>query len=202
MALRLGRSRAFRPRAFRSRLALALVLVLAGAAAAGSPLPRFGPAFNFALTAPGNTRVWLAHFRDRVVTLAFTCTTCTSCPGVLPALASLSRTPGAAAGPRVALVVVSLDARRDTPAVLRQFAQTRGFRPPAWHFLTGTPAEAEAVARRYGVEVRWEGEHVVEHACQVTLIDGRGTIRARYGARELGHLEAGVAALLEEAGRP
>lgn len=197
MALRRGRSRAFRP-----RLALALVLALAGATAAAAPLPRLGPAFNFALTAPGNTRVWLAHFRDRVVTLAFTCTTCTGCPGVLPALADLSRSLGEAAGRRVLFLVVSVDARRDTPAVLRQFAQERGFRPPAWHFLTGSPAEAEAVARRYGVEVRWEGERVGEHTCRVTLIDGQGTIRARYGARELGQLEAGVAALLGEAGRP
>jgi protein SCO1/2 len=162
---------------------------------AGPALPRLGPAPNFALTTQQNARLWLTHLRPRAVVLAFGCTTCTSCPGLLPALRDLARDLGPAAGRRVFFVVVSVDPVRDSPMVLRRFAREQGLAPGAWLLLTGTPAQVDVVTRRYGVTVRREGE-AVHHDCRVVLIDGAGVVRARLDAADLGRLRPDLDAVL------
>ena len=53
--------------------------------AAGSPAP------NFALTTQQNDRLWLTQLRGRAVVLAFGCTGCGACPGLVPGLADVAR---------------------------------------------------------------------------------------------------------------
>ncbi len=177
--------------ATRGRVGLALVLLLA------APLPNLGPAPNFALTTQQSDRIWLTHLRDRAVVLTFTCTGCTTCPGLLPALRGLSEGLGDAAGRRVFFVAVTVDPARDSAPVLRRFAQAERLDPYAWLLLTGSPAEIDVVTRRYGIGVRREGGAVV-HDCRVVLIDPAGTIRGRYDAAELGRLRSELDALLAE----
>ncbi|MGH7266966.1 MAG: SCO family protein, partial [Candidatus Rokuibacteriota bacterium] len=173
---------------------LALVAVLASGAAPTAPPARLGPAPNFALTTQRNDRLWLTHLRDRVVVLTFFCTDCPSCPGVLPALLETARaTEGA--GRRLFFVAVSVDPARDSPAVLRAFARARGADPAAWLFLTGRPAEVEAVARRYDVAVR-PGPAGPTHDCLAVLIDAAGVVRGRYDAAGLTRLRSDLDALL------
>jgi len=178
---------------------VALVLLIARAAPAAAGLPRFGPARNFALTTQQNDRLWLSQLRGRLVVLTFTCTTCETCPGLLPGLLAVERGLGDAAGRRVVFLAITVDPGRDTVETLRRFARERGLDPAAWVLLTGTTAELAAVARWYGADVRRKQGRVT-HGCTAVLIDHAGEIRGRYLAGAPGRLRADVQALLAEAG--
>src|SRR5262249_58380316 len=95
-----------------------------------APTPRLGPAPNFALTTQQNDRIWLAQLRERAVVLTFTCTTCTGCPALLPALRDAVRAVGAAAGTRVFFVAVTVDPTHDTVPVLRRFGRDQALQAP------------------------------------------------------------------------
>lgn len=180
-----------------SIVALALLAGVPRSGPAAPPgLPRLGAAPNFALTTHLNDRVWLTQLRGRAVVLTFTCATCGACPTVVPTLAEVARGLGEAAGGRVFFVAVTVDPRHDSAPVLRDFARAHGLSPLAWLLLTGTPAEVEVVARRFGVEAR--ADALSEAACPVVLIDRTGTIRVRYRGPELGRLRFDLVQLLAE----
>jgi protein SCO1 len=183
----------------KAALGLGLLLAWATAATAASALPRLGPAPNFALTTQQNDRLWLTQLRGRVVVLTFTCTTCEACAGFLAGLADLARALGPSAGRQVFFVAVTVDPERDTPEVLRAFARRERLDPPAWLLLTGTPAEVEAVERRYTAPARREaGRWVLE--CRALLIDGDGVLRVGRGPSNVGRLREDLDGLLAEAG--
>jgi cytochrome oxidase Cu insertion factor (SCO1/SenC/PrrC family) len=184
-------------RAARAAAVAALLALGVAPGSAAPPLPRLGPAFNFALTTQQNDRLWLTQLRDRLVVMTFTCTTCQSCPGLMPTLADLSRRIGGAAGRRAFFVAVSVDPVRDTPLVLRRYLHEAGLDPVAWILLTGKPVEVDVVAGRYGVAVERRGG-AVTHECRVVLIDGAGVVRGSYDARTLGRLLADLDVLLAE----
>jgi protein SCO1/2 len=160
------------------------------------PPPPGGPAPNFALTTQQNDRLWLTQLRGRAVVLAFGCTGCGACPGLVSGLADLARGLGDAPGRRVFFALVTVDPTRDTSAVLREFGRAHGLRAPAWILLTEDRAgQVDVVARRYGVEIQRAGERV-EADCGVTLIDAAGAIRARYAPASLAALGRDLRALL------
>jgi cytochrome oxidase Cu insertion factor (SCO1/SenC/PrrC family) len=196
---RAGGRPAFDGRAGLGRALAGLVLGvwLVGPAGAAPPLPRLGSAPNFALTTQLNDRIWLAHLRERLVVLTFTCATCTACPALLPALREAARGVGEAAGRRVFFAVVTVDPAHDGAAELRRFAREQGLDASAWLLLTGKPAEIDLVTRWYGVGVRRPDGHP-SHDCLAVLIDGAGVIRGRYGPSDLGRLPGDLATLLAE----
>jgi cytochrome oxidase Cu insertion factor (SCO1/SenC/PrrC family) len=160
------------------------------------PPPPGGPAPNFALTTQQNDRLWLTQLRGRAVVLAFGCTGCGACPGLVSRLADVARGLGDAPGRRVFFALVTVDPTRDTTAVLREFGRANGLRAPAWILLTEDRAgQVDVVARRYGIEVRRAGERV-EADCAVTLVDAAGGIRARYAPASLAALGRDLRALL------
>lgn len=192
-----------RPAACGSRI-LPMVLLAAatwlsagpGRAAPSPPPAPGGPAPNFALTTQQNDRLWLTQLRGRAVVLAFGCTACGACPGVLPKLAEVARGLGDAPGRSVFFALVTVDPARDSPAALREFGRANGFRAPAWILLTEDRAgQVDVVTSRYGIEMRRTGDRV-EAGCATTLIDSGGVIRARYEPASLGALAADLRALL------
>jgi protein SCO1/2 len=195
---------ATRPTACGSRIRLTVLLVAAlawlsaapgGAATAQPPAPG-SPAPNFALTTQQNDRLWLTQLRGRAVVLAFGCTACGACPGIVARLADVARGLGDAPGRRVFFAVVTVDPARDSAAVLREFGRANGLRAPAWILLTEDRAgQVDVVMHRYGIEVRRTGDRI-EAGCAVTLIDAAGGIRARYEPASLGALAADLRALL------
>lgn len=54
-------------------------------------------------------------------------------------------------GRNIVFVSVTIDSERDTPQVLKEYAQSFGADLNGWTFLTGSPADIREVARRYGV---------------------------------------------------
>jgi cytochrome oxidase Cu insertion factor (SCO1/SenC/PrrC family) len=184
----------------RARLALALVAIL-GWTAVGSADPGAAPspgsaAPNFALTTQQNDRLWLTQLRGRAVVLAFGCTRCGACPGVLDGLREVARGLGDAPGRRVFFAMVTVDPAHDSAPVLREFGRERDLRAPAWLLLTeDRPGQTDVVAERYGIDVRRAGDRV-EASCAVTLIDGAGIVRGRYEPPAFGRLAADLRATL------
>jgi protein SCO1/2 len=61
----------------------------------------------------------------------------------------VQRALGERVGRDVTLLSVSLDAERDTPAVLRAYAEAHGV-GPGWQFLTGKKSDIELLRRKLG----------------------------------------------------
>jgi protein SCO1/2 len=78
----------------------------------------------------------------------------------------------------VRLVSVSFDPAFDTPAVLKQHAQTLGADPARWTFVTGTPEEIATLTRRFGVLVERSEQNAIEitHNLRTAVIDPEGRV--------------------------
>ena len=76
------------------------------------------------------------------------------CAGICPAatanLAKVQELLGERLGRGIRMASLSLDAERDTPAVLKAYAAGFGVRP-GWQFLTGKVGDIDQVRRRLGV---------------------------------------------------
>ena len=77
---------------------------------------------------------------------------------------------------RIALVSITTDPERDTPEVLKGYAEAFEANLAGWSFLTGERATVLEVAHRYGVAVVKGAEGQVDHTLLTTLIDRQGTL--------------------------
>lgn len=144
-------------------------------------LPTIGAAPPFALTTAAGGRLALADLRGKVVAVTFVYATCTdTCPLLTAKLAALGQRMGKDIGSKVVFVAITVDPERDTPDVLRSYAQTHGARGAGWAFLTGTPAEIKDVAHRYGVFARKTDRGDVDHTLLTSLVDRAGALRVQY----------------------
>ena len=88
--------------------------------------------------------------KGRVVAINFMFTTCPiACPITTRHLVEVQRALGARAGRDVTFISISLDPERDTPEVLRAYAQAHGV-GPGWYFLTGKRDDIERLRRKLG----------------------------------------------------
>jgi len=149
------------------------------------PLPEIGPAPDFALTSQDGAPVALADFRGKTVAVTFIYTSCTSTCNVLtPMMSFVQDRLGPDFGDRVAFASITVDPERDTPDVLKQYAETFGANLSGWAFLTGDPAAIREVTRRYGVFAGKSANGEVDHTFLTSLVDPRGILRVQYlGAR-------------------
>src|SRR5207344_3359932 len=116
------------------------------------PLPKIAPAPEFALTSQDGEQVTLAHFRGKVVAVTFIFTLCTAtCPVLTPMMSFVQDQLGHDFGAKIAFVSITVDPERDTPAVLKAYAQSFGANLAGWSFLTGDAQVIQDVTRRYGV---------------------------------------------------
>jgi protein SCO1/2 len=165
---------------------MALPASLAAHEAGGDKrLPVIGPAPPFTLTSQDGAPVSLADFRGKVVAVTFIYTECPDiCPLLTQKMVEIQDELGADFGAKVAFVSISLDPERDTPEVLKDYAQFWGAKPDGWAFLTG-PAEAvRDVTRHYGVFFAKKEDGSVDHTQLTTLVDAEGQMRVQYlGAR-------------------
>ena len=115
-------------------------------------------------------KIWIADFIY---------TSCTdTCPLQTGMMAKLQEE--YAAKPEVQLVSITVDPERDTPQVLKGYAQAHHANPAGWSFLTGTPAEIRDVAGRYGVIYKKTPRGDVDHTFLTSLVDQNGTLRVQY----------------------
>ena len=145
------------------------------------PLPMIGTAPDFALTSQDDTEVTLGSLRGKVVAVAFIYTWCPDiCPMLTDKMARVQDALGEAFGTEVAFVSITFDPERDTPEVLKEYAEAFDANLSGWNFLTGTAAEVREVARRYGVAVATGPDGQIDHSMLTTLVDREGVMRVQY----------------------
>lgn len=87
---------------------------------------------------------------ERIVIVDFIYTTCTTvCPVVSATLAQVQGQLGDRLGRDVALLSVTVDPLRDTPARLKDYGARIGS-GPGWHWLTGAKPQVDDVLRAFG----------------------------------------------------
>lgn len=144
-------------------------------------LPTLGTAPDFALISQDGVEVTLEDFRGKVVAVAFVYTWCPDvCPMLTDKMARVQDALGEDFGSDVVFMSISVDPERDTPEVLKEYAETFDADLEGWSFLTGDPAAVREVARAYGVVVLPGGDDEIEHNTLTTLIDRHGTMRVQY----------------------
>jgi len=146
-----------------------------------APLPKIAPAPEFALTSQDGAQVALADFRGKVVAVTFIFTLCTAtCPVLTPMMSFVQDQLGSDFGPKIAFVSITVDPERDTPQVLKEYAQAFGANLAGWSFLTGAPAAIQDVARRYGVFASKAANGDIEHTFLTSVVDPHGILRVQY----------------------
>ena len=148
------------------------------------PLPKAGLAEGGDFTLQSiKGPVSLKDYRGKEVLLYFGYTYCPDiCPTSLAATAEGLKllTPDELA--QVAVIFVSVDPKRDTPARLKEYVE---FFHPSMLGVTGSVEEIAAIAKRYGVfyaEQKVEtagGGYVVDHSADTFIVAADGRLVAR-----------------------
>jgi protein SCO1/2 len=168
-------------------------------------LPMIGAAPDFALTSQNGLPVTLGDYRGKVVAVTFIFASCTdTCPLLTDKMARVQDKFGPAFGKKVAFVSITVDPERDTPEVLKQYAQSFGANLAGWAFLTGDPAAIRDVEHRYGVFATKTANGDIDHTFLTSLIDSRGNLRVQYlGVRfDPEEFRSDLVGLLDESARP
>ena len=147
------------------------------------PLPSYGTVPSFELVnqdaQPFGSRqlsgkIWIADFIF------------TSCPGPCPIISTrMSELQKPLSKSGVHLVSFSVDPEKDTPEVLRVYADKLRKEPLRWDFLTGPTAIITSLSRDGFKLALSEGEQPESgpiHSTRFVLVDRRGTIRGYYDA--------------------
>jgi protein SCO1/2 len=191
--------------------ALGLALFAAAGLFQSQRLPTLDAAPPFALIDQLERPLRSEELRGQVVLANFIYT---SCRDICPALSAEMRAfqeelrgEGLLDG-QVQLLSFSVDPARDTPAVLRDYAERLHADPVAWRFLTGPEQQLVPLiveGFHLGVQVlppdpSDHAGHTVTHSGRFVLIDRQGQIRAYYDGAALDHQRVlgDIQALLRE----
>lgn len=165
-------------------------------------LPTIGAAPDFTLTSQDGVSVSLRDFRGKVVAVAFIFASCADiCPMLTDNMARVKDALGPLFGPQISFVSITVDPERDTPEVLKQYAQNFAADVKGWSFLTGDPAVVHETGRKYGVIARKTANGDVDHTLLTSLVDRNGSLRVQYiGASfDLEEFRSDLLSLVDEA---
>jgi protein SCO1 len=143
---------------------------------------------DFALTERSGQTLRLADLAGKVWVADFFYTTCPGpCPMLSSRLSDVQKALGDEAGAR--LVSISVDPEKDTPDVLKLYAE-RFKAGEHWYFLTGQKDAIYALARdafKLPVADAPPEGGLITHSTRLVLVDKTGTVRGFYeGADETG----------------
>ena len=162
-------------------VAIIFLFAVAVCPAAGEVLPKIKPAPEFTLTNQDGKRLALKDLRGKALAITFIFASCAdTCPLLTAKMAGIQNKLGNAFGPQVNFVSITVDPERDTPEVLKRYAEAHKANPAGWAFLTGTPAEIREVAKRYGIYYKKTPRGDVDHTFLTSLVDQSGMLRVQY----------------------
>lgn len=179
-----------------------------------SELPVYWDAPAFALVDQNGDTLRTTDLAGTVWVASFIFTHCTDiCPLISYQMSLLrdSLKTGGLLGKRVRLVSVTVDPARDTPEVLRAYAEKFGGSPPGeWAFLTGDPPQEVQRMIEQGFHLTARAlpagpadtvaGYQVMHSPRLVLVDPEGRVRGTYEATEpeaMDRLVADLRLLLE-----
>ncbi len=160
---------------------LALLLMTGGLDP--SPLADIGPAPRTVLIDSGGKPFDLASLKGKVVLVSFVYTTCNGvCPATTSSLGRIQKALEQAKlwGTSVEFVSITLDPKRDTPAILNRYAQLFGADLNRWHFLTGSSSQIELTLAAWGMWAKTGPTGVLDHPSRIFLLDSRSHQREIY----------------------
>ena len=144
-------------------------------------LPKIAPAPGFTLISQDGIPVTLADLRGKVVAVTFIYTSCTdTCPMLTALMVRVQDQLGRDFGESITFVSITVDPDRDTPEVLKHYADTFGADLKGWRFLTGEPATIRDVTHRYGVYAAKTAKGDVDHTFLTSIVDRNGMLRVQY----------------------
>jgi protein SCO1/2 len=147
----------------------------------GRDTPGSQAAPEFSLVDQEGRSVALADLLGKAVILDFIFT---HCPGPCPVMTGILKETQAALSPelreRTWFVSISLDPERDTPDVMREYAEKRGLDLSDWSLLTGSGDGIDMVLARYGVATERGEAGNIDHLVVTFVIDPRGHIVKRF----------------------
>src|SRR5438552_8813688 len=112
----------------------------------------------------------------------------TTCPGPCPMISGrMSELQKPLEKSDVHLVSFSVDPEKDTPAVLRGYAEKLQAEPGRWDFLTGRKSAIYKLSHdgfKHAVSDGSDAEGLPVHSTRMVLVDRRGQIRGYYDATE------------------
>ncbi|MEP6936798.1 MAG: SCO family protein [Chthoniobacterales bacterium] len=149
------------------------------------PLASYDTVPQFRLTNQNREPFGSAELRGKIWIADFIYSTC---PGPCPMISSrMSELQRPLEKSDVHLVSVSVDPEKDTPAVLRAYAEKLHAQPGRWDFLTGPKSAIYELSQngfKLGVSDGAGEQGIPVHSTRMVLVDRRGTIRGYYDAVE------------------
>jgi protein SCO1/2 len=147
------------------------------------PIQSLGTAPSFQLTNQNGRPFGSADLAGKIWIADFIFT---SCPGPCPMISSrMSELQKPLQKTDVHLVSFTVDPEKDTPEVLRGYAQKLKAEPARWDFLTGPKSAIYDISKngfKLGVSDGGEEAGVPVHSTRVVLVDRHGQIRGYYDA--------------------
>jgi protein SCO1/2 len=112
----------------------------------------------------------------------------TTCPGPCPMISSrMSELQKPLEKTDVHLVSFTVDPARDTPQILRGYAEKLQAEPDRWDFLTGSQSTIYSLSRngfKLAISDGSEEKRIPMHSTRMILVDRHGEIRGYYDAAE------------------
>jgi protein SCO1/2 len=150
---------------------------------ASRPLGSYGSVSQFQLTNQHGAAFGSAQLQGKIWIADFIYT---MCPGPCPMISSrMSELQKPLEKSDVHLVSVSVDPEKDTPEVLRGYADKLNAQRGRWDFLTGPKATIFDLSRnafKLGIADRGADSAEPIHSTRLVLVDRRGEIRGYYDA--------------------
>ena len=144
-------------------------------------LDKSKPLTNFNLIDHDNAQFNLASLKNNWSFLFFGYTHCPDvCPLAMQVMRKVWLAPELKAKTNLKMIFVSVDPDRDTPSILKDYAQ---YYNPAFIGVTGKADEIDKLTRQIGIlygfdEPNKNGDYNVSHSGQIILIDPKGNMRA------------------------
>lgn len=165
---------------------------------AKSALPRLGIVPDFSLTERTGEKVPLSDLKGKVWIADFIFTNCGgSCPIMTSTMASFQEQLKDAAN--ILLVSFTVDPDRDTPEVLKEYAELYKASPSRWLFLTGEKEKIVYLTREgFHLSIATDSVSIAEpiiHSTMFVLVDRQGVIRGYYDSTD----ERGLVRIIADA---
>jgi len=156
-------------------------LAFAANVAVAESLPKIKPAPEFTLMKQDGKPLALKDLRGKVLVITFIYASCTdTCPLLTAKMARIQDQLGPDFGGKVHFLSITVDSERDTPEILKRYAEAHKVNLAGWAFLTGTSAEIRDIAKRYGIYYKKTARGDVDHTFLTSLVDQSGMLRVQY----------------------